>query len=416
MLKTRPFKISYLCISVYLFSGITTVPAQSPDSLVQSLIMQTNLDTLTRYLNILSGEQSAMINGQPATITSRYAGHAHNDLAADYLFETLQRTGLSTYNQNYSTSGRNVYAVQTGSTFPDHQIIVCAHYDDMPSVGLAPGADDDGSGCVAVLETARILSQIQTPYTIIYALWDEEEIGLVGSAYYAQQAAQAGENIIAVVNLEMLGWDSNNDGLMDIHTGPVANSIQLANLVDDLQNIYTLGLSPVIYNPGTPFSDHRSFWDQGYTAIVFSQAFYYGIDLNPYYHTSNDRIIHFNMDYFYAMAKLAVASVAHLAHFNMVLDITPDQPPIPEDLLLAQNYPNPFNPTTTIVFDLPSSGYTSLAIYNILGENVATLVASQLAAGKHQYVWNASSLPSGLYFYRLVAGKSVQVRKMILIE
>ncbi|NOQ96669.1 MAG: M20/M25/M40 family metallo-hydrolase [Calditrichae bacterium] len=416
MLKTIPFKISYLCISVYLFSGITTVPAQSPDSLVQSLIMQTNLDTLTRYLNILSGEQSAMINGQPATITSRYAGHAHNDLAADYLFETLQKTGLSTYNQNYSAGGRNVYAVQTGSTFPDQQIIVCAHYDDLPSIGLAPGADDDGSGSVTVLETARILSQIQTPYTIIYALWDEEESGRVGSTYYAQQAAQAGENIIAVVNLEMLGWDSNNDGLMDIHTGPVANSVQLANLVDDLQNIYTLGLSPVIYNPGTPFSDHRSFWDQGYTAIAFSQAFYYGIDLNPYYHTSNDRIIHFNMDYFYAMAKLAVASVAHLSHYNMLLEISQDPLPVSEDIILTQNYPNPFNPTTTIVFDLPSSHYTTLAIYNILGENVATLVANQLSAGKYQYVWNAAGLPSGLYLYRLVAGNTIQVRKMILVE
>ncbi len=414
-MKTITIKISYLCLLVYFLLGITTLPAQSPDSLIQSLIMQTNLDTLTRYLNILSGEQSAMINGQPATITSRYVGHAHNDLAADYLFETLQKTGLPTYNQNYSAGGRNVFAIQTGTTFPDHQIIVCAHYDDMPSLGLAPGADDDGSGCVAVLETARILSQIQTPYTIIYALWDEEEIGLVGSAYYAQQAAQANDNIIAVVNLEMFGWDGNDDGLMDIHTRPIANSIQLASLIEDLQSIYSIGLFPVTYNPGTTASDHSSFWNQGYTAIVFSQAFY-GNDMNPYYHTSNDRIIHFNMGYFYALSKLAVASVAHLAHFNMVLDITPDQPPIPEDLLLAQNYPNPFNPTTTIVFDLPSSSYTSLAIYNILGENVATLVASQLAAGKHQYVWNASSLPSGLYFYRLVAGKSVQVRKMILIE
>jgi len=416
-MKTKTIKISYLCIIVCFLSGITTLPAQSPDSLVESLIMQTNLDTLTRYLNILSGEQSAMINGQPGTITSRYMGHAHNDLAADYLFQTLQKTGLPTYNQNYSSNGRNVFAIQTGSTFPDQQIIVCAHYDDMPSFGLAPGADDDGSGCVAVLECARILSQIQTPYTIIYALWDEEEVGLWGSAYYAQQAAQANDSIIAVVNLEMFGWDGNDDGLMDIHTRPVANSIQLATLIDDLQSIYSLGLSPVTYNPGTTASDHSSFWNQGYTAIVFSQA-YYGNDSNPYYHTSNDRIIYFNMAYFFALSKLAVASVAHLAHYNIdiALEITQDQPPIPEDLILSQNYPNPFNPTTTIVFDLPSSRYTTLAIYNILGEQVSTLVGGQLSAGRHQYVWNAASLPSGLYFCRLVAGKSVQVRKMILIE
>jgi hypothetical protein len=414
-MKTKTNKISYLVVVALLLMSATAVSAQSPDSLVQSLIMQTNLDTLTHYLNILSGEQSAIINGQPETITSRYMGHAHNDLAADYLFETLQKTGLPTYNQNYSASGRNVYAVQTGTTFPDQQIIVCAHYDDWPPIGLAPGADDDGSGSVAVLEIARILSQIQTPYTIIYALWDEEEVGLWGSSYYAQQAYQAGDNIIAVVNLEMFGWDGNDDGLMDIHTRPIGNSIQLASLIDNLQSIYNIGLSPVTYNPGTTASDHSSFWNQGYTAIVFSQA-YYGNDSNPFYHTSNDRIIHFNMSYFFALSKLAVASVAHLAHFNMVLEISDDQTVFPDELILSQNYPNPFNPTTTIVFDLPSSRYATLAIYNILGEQVATLVASQLSAGRHQYVWNAGRLPSGLYFYRLVAGRTVQVRKMILIE
>jgi len=414
-MKTKINKFNYLVVVTFLLVSTVSVYAQSPDSLVQSLIMQTNLDTLTRYLNILSGEQSAIINGQPATITSRSMSHPHNDLAADYLFETLQKTGLPTYNQNYSGSGRNVYAVQTGTAFPDQKIIICAHYDDMPSFGLAPGADDDGSGCVAVLETARIMSQIQTPYTVVYALWDEEEVGLWGSAYYAQQAAQAGDNIIAVVNLEMFGWDSNNDGLMDIHTRPIGNSMQLANLIDNLQSIYTIGLSPVTYNPGTTASDHSSFWNQGYTAVVFSQAFYSN-DRNLYYHTSNDRITFFNMDYFFALSKLAVASVAHLSHYNMVLQITQDYPFIPEDLILEQNYPNPFNPATTIQFELPSARYTTLEIYNILGENVATLVASQLSAGKHQYVWNSGSLPSGLYFYRLVAGKTIQVRKMVLIE
>jgi hypothetical protein len=416
MLKSIFLKICYFCIYSYLLAGITTVSAQTPDSLVQSLVIQTNLDTLTHYLRILTGERWAIINGQSAKITSRYAGHAHNDLAADYLFETLQKTALPTYNQNYSATGRNVYAIQTGNTFPDQQIIVCAHYDDLPAVGLAPGADDNGSGSVTVLESARILSQIQTPYTIIYALWDEEESGRVGSTHYAQQAAQAGEDIIAVVNLDMIGYDSDNDGLMDIYTGPVANSVQLANLVDDLQNIYNLGLSPVIYNPGTPFSDHRSFWDQGYTSVGFSEAFYYGIDLNPYYHTSEDRIIHFNMDYFFAMAKLTVASVAHLAHYNMVLNIAPGQIAIPAKFILAQNYPNPFNPSTTIEFDLPKSSEVTLKVFNILGEEVATLVSDRLSAGSYSYEWNASHLASGVYLYRLKAGDYIETRKMVLMQ
>jgi hypothetical protein len=407
------FKITYFIFLTFL---ITIVSAQSPDSLIQSLVLQTNLDTLTYYVKVLSGEKSAIINGHSSLISSRYANHAHNDLAADYLYQTLQKTGLPTYNQNYSANGRNIYAVQTGTNFPDQQFMVCAHYDDMPSSGLAPGADDDASGSAAVLETARVLSQIQTPYTIIYALWDEEEIGRVGSAYYAQQAAQAGDNILGVVNLEMFGWDSNQDGLMDIHTSPIANSIQLADLVYDLQNVYNLGLSPVIYNPGTPFSDHSSFWDQGYTAVLFTQAFFHGIDLNPYYHTSNDRISFFNMDYFFALSKLAVVTIAHLAHSNIVMNITGNPQIIPEEILLSQNYPNPFNLNTTIEFELPKSGFTTLTIYNMLGVKMTSLVSGQLVAGRHTCNWNAAGLPSGTYFYRLVTERFKETRKMLLMR
>ena len=72
---------------------------------------------------------------------------------------------------------------------PNQQIIICAHFDSKPYSGPAPGADDNGSGTSAVLEAARILSKYKTDYTIIYALWDNEEIGLRGSAYYAQQAS-----------------------------------------------------------------------------------------------------------------------------------------------------------------------------------------------------------------------------------
>ena len=238
----------------------------------------------------------------------------------------------------------------------------------------------------------------------------------MGSTHYAQQAAQAGEDIIAVVNLDMIGYDSNNDGLMDIHTDTVANSVQLANLIDDLQNIYNLNLIPVIYNPGTPFSDHGSFWDEGYTAIGLSEAFYHGIDLNPYYHTAEDRIVHLNMDYLFAQAKLTIAAVAHLSHYNIVLDIKRNPLAISKYVISTQNFPNPFNPSTRIEFELSAAHYTELSIYDILGENVTTLVAGQLTAGKYQYIWNAAGYPSGIYFYRLVAGNSVKVRKMILAK
>jgi hypothetical protein len=247
--------------------------ALAVDTLIQYLVNQTNLDSLTRHVNILSGEDSVTLNGSAHLILSRNASHSHNDLAADYIFQTLDRLGLPTYNQQYSSDGRNVYSVQVGTDYPDKQFIICAHYDDMP-FQPAPGADDNASGTAAVLEAARILSQIPTPYTIIYALWDEEEIGLLGSAYYAQQAYMSSEDILGVVNLEMFGWDGNDDGLIDIHTRPIARSVELADLIEYLEGDYNMGLSPAIYNPGTTASDHSSFWNYGYSAVVFSEAFF----------------------------------------------------------------------------------------------------------------------------------------------
>ena len=117
--------------------------AQHPDTLVQRLISQTNSDTLTHYVRVLSGEDSVSIAGSRYLITSRYAGNPGNNVAADFIYQTLSQLGLSVFNQNYSGSGRNLYAVQTGTTYPDQQFIICAHYDDMPSFSLAPGADEN---------------------------------------------------------------------------------------------------------------------------------------------------------------------------------------------------------------------------------------------------------------------------------
>lgn len=84
--------------------------------------------------------------------------------------------------------------------------------------------------------------------------------------------------------------------------------------------------------------------------------------------------------------------------------------------LLSQNYPNPFNPTTNIEFSIPKSEFVTLNVYNILGEEVATMVSERLTAGQYKYDWDASSLASGVYLYRIQAGEYVDAKKMILLR
>jgi 1,4-alpha-glucan branching enzyme len=89
---------------------------------------------------------------------------------------------------------------------------------------------------------------------------------------------------------------------------------------------------------------------------------------------------------------------------------------IPSTFSLEQNYPNPFNPTTRIEFSLPTQEFVELKIYSVQGKEIETIVSNKLAAGIHQFSWNATSVPSGVYFYKLKAGNFKETKKMLLIE
>ncbi|MDT3697321.1 MAG: family 10 glycosylhydrolase [Ignavibacterium sp.] len=93
-----------------------------------------------------------------------------------------------------------------------------------------------------------------------------------------------------------------------------------------------------------------------------------------------------------------------------------EQDYIPEKFSLEQNYPNPFNPLTNIEFSIPQSGFTSLKIYNLLGQEVAVLVNDYLTSGNYSFNFDASALPSGIYLYRLKVNELSASKKMLLIK
>jgi hypothetical protein len=98
-------------------------------------------------------------------------------------------------------------------------------------------------------------------------------------------------------------------------------------------------------------------------------------------------------------------------------DVEPnDETKIPETIILKQNYPNPFNPNTTIEFGIPEIEFVTLAVYNILGEQLAALVNETLFAGSYKVNWIAEKLPSGIYVYKLLAGNYIESKKMILLK
>jgi len=83
---------------------------------------------------------------------------------------------------------------------------------------------------------------------------------------------------------------------------------------------------------------------------------------------------------------------------------------------LDQNFPNPFNPSTVISYQLPKSGPVALRVYDVLGKEVRTLVEGEQSAGSHTVTFDASSLSSGVYFYRMQAGNFVETKRLVILR
>ncbi len=112
-----------------------------------------------------------------------------------------------------------------------------------------------------------------------------------------------------------------------------------------------------------------------------------------------------------------VGSEIAIGEFNIgVVSAGEPNNEIPSEYSIEQNYPNPFNPTTTIRYSIPENGFVILKIYNAIGKEMAVLVNETKEAGNYNLQFDASLLPSGVYFYQLKASSFVETKKMVLLK
>jgi hypothetical protein len=194
--------------------------------------------------------------------------------------------------------------------------------------------------------------------------------------------------------------------------------IQLASFTGSVVNGTTILLRWVtlseINNYGFFVQRHRS---EEPTFIELPNSFVpgHGTTIVPQYYSFTDSSAVPGALY-YRLKQVDLDGTVHYTDAIRVEIVTGVAEHAAEAFALVQNYPNPFNPSTTIEFEVPSLEFVGLKVYDVLGREVATLVNEKKAAGTYEVTFDASHLPSGVYFYRLEAGSFVQTRKMLLVR
>jgi Zn-dependent M28 family amino/carboxypeptidase len=249
---------------------------------------------------------------------NRHTFASQNDAATQWILERFQSFGLRAEFHYYQQSGqrRNVIATLPGAVDSTQVVYLCAHLDATSRTPgtCAPGADDNGSGTAAVLEAARVLSQHRFQYTLKFAAFNGEEQGLVGSAAYVADIAAAGEDVLGVFNLDMVGYPGTDPAPPDLVIYTDAASLGLATTLADAASTYLPDLlEPVVQEEALGASDHASFWAHGYDAVLGIEAQAWSDDFNPWYHTCDDRIERYPQDYALYCARADLAAAATLA-------------------------------------------------------------------------------------------------------
>lgn len=293
----------------------TTVTSNALVSAMISGILQTNLYTA---MTELSGLQPVVAGGSYTNIRTRYQSSGTPvRRATELAYEHFLALGLQPSYQSWSAGGysnRNVIGTLPGTTSSAQIVVVCAHIDDMPSGSLAPGADDNASGSVAVLAAAEALCKYSFERTLRFVLFTGEEQGLYGSDAYAAACSSAGDNLVAVYNLDMVAWDGNSDRILNLYIRPGnTNELDAAAVLTNVARVYGLtnAVAPAIVSETTDWSDHYSFNSYGFPALCAIEEDVN--DFNPYYHTTNDTLARCNLPFFTKSVQAVAGAAAHYA-------------------------------------------------------------------------------------------------------
>jgi len=297
---------------------------------IHSIASEVNIERLKRYVYAIEGLRHAWENYD--TLEEK----------AKFIEETLRSFNLKVESQEvpfYGRTYRNIIATMEGIDEEKEWILLGAHYD---AAWGSPGADDNASGVAVLLEAANILSKQKLERTVQFVAFTLEEPQpqtlnfLIGSNHFAQDAKRQKKRYEAVFILESVGYTDRAEGSQTVpffvrmpvpkrgdFLGVIANrgSKAIMNAFHSIASEYVPELIFVSYKvplsgriiPETRFSDHASFWDYGYPALMLTDT---AMLRNPHYHTHQDKHETLDFSFIVNVTKAVVSVILKLSNQN----------------------------------------------------------------------------------------------------
>ena len=317
-------------------------------------------------------------------------------------------------------SADNVIGERRGTERPDEIVIIGGHYDSISDARPwdCPGAEDNASGVACAIAAARAFRNVNFKRTVRFMAFGDEEAGLNGSTAYANECAEKGENIVAVLNADMVSYDEEEGARDDIS---VAHD-QYVWLFDYLKGVGKLYGNKLVYDPVESIgSDQISFWNAGYAAlgVIEGGVGVGGVVGYPYIHTTEDTLDKLQPAFGARCARDLAATLAHLAG---VAGTFPDPPPpgtvaVPFTRPFAV-YPNPYCYATCGggVSFVGLKAPATVELYDLAGRRIGR---EEVAAGCDECVWRPArpggeALAPGVYLYRVEGQEQRKAGKVVI--
>ena len=370
------------------------------------------------------GQTWTRVGGAPRVdcVTMAFADARHG-VVGDYHGDAVYRTedggaSWTDVSRRLNVPEYNVVAERRGTEKPDEIVIVGGHYDSISDARPwdCPGAEDNASGTAVAMAAARAFRNVNFKRTVRFLAFGDEEAYLLGSEAYANDCAEKGEKIIAVLNADMVSYDEENGGRDDLTIGAPNDAAWLVTYVQTVGGLYGQKL---IYDwDGEWISDDWPFTNVGYPAVgvIEGDVGEGGIQEYPWYHTTEDTLDKLQPEFGARCARDLAAALAHLAG---VAGTFPDPPgagggAVPFSRTFAV-YPNPYCVATATggVNFVGIKSPATVQIYDLAGRRVAS---AAVAGPSDEFVWRpgGEALSPGVYLYWVQGDEQEETGKIVI--